>query len=209
MVTFFNFIFSSLFIFSIHTLFFLFSLVFSPPHMYPHFSSLSSFLLFIFYFLVYLYLQMSLSNTWTKNTKTCHSFSHHIEEKSPLCSTKGEKNSFRPLSLISRYCGLDFFFFLNCYNFISFMRKTMFCDQIAFCILFIQCLGVFVAVEVEINAEILIYCVKFFIWIYSSVDYFKWEKWFGVATVFSRSRELLQQLQKKREKFCFQRICWS
>ena len=93
-----------------------------------------------------------------------------------------------------------FFFFLNCYNFISFMRKTVFCDQIAFCILFIQCLGVFVAVEVEINAEILIYCVKFFIWIYSSVDYFKWEKWFGVATVFSRSRELLQQLQKKKGK---------
>jgi len=33
--------------------------------------------------------------------------------------------------------------------------------------------GFFVAVEVEINAKILIYCAKFFIRIYSSEDYFK------------------------------------
>ena len=51
--------------------------------------------------------------------------------------------------------------------------------------------GVFVAIEVEINAEILIYRPKFFIWIYSRDDYFKLEKWFGVATLLSSSRELL------------------
>ena len=100
-----QFYFSSLFHFP--SIFF-FSLVFSPPHMYLYFSSLSSFLLFIFYLLVYLYLQMSRSFTWTKNTKTCHSSSHHIEGKLPLCSTKDEKNSLCPLSSISRYCGSDF-----------------------------------------------------------------------------------------------------
>ena len=123
MVTFLNFnlfqfIFSYLFIFfhpyvcSFSFLFF-FPFVFSPPHTYPHFSSLSSFLLFIFYLLVYLYLQMSLFFTWTKNTKTYHSSSYYIEGKSPLCSTKGDKNSLRPLSSISIHIvGQIFFYFL-------------------------------------------------------------------------------------------------
>ena len=125
MVTFLNFnflfpyfIFSSLFIFSIHkfVLFLFFFLLHTYPCfsslssfllfvfylficLYLYFSSLSSFLLFVFYLLVYLYLQMSLSFTWTKNTKTCHSSSHHIEGKSSLCSTKGKKNSLCPLSI--------------------------------------------------------------------------------------------------------------
>ena len=122
-------IFSSLFTFSIHA-FVLFLLFFSCffssilvsllllfififyhfIYLYLYFSSLFSLLLFIFYLLVYLYLQVSLSFTWTKNTKTCNSSSHHIEGKSPLCSTKGEKNSHCPLSSISRYCRLDFYF---------------------------------------------------------------------------------------------------
>jgi len=59
-----------------------------------------------------------------------------------------------------------------------------------FCIFFVVGFGVFVAIEVEINAEVLIYYAKFFIQIYSSVGYFKWENCFGVATVLSSSREL-------------------
>ena len=53
------------------------------------------------------------------------------------------------------------------------MRMIVFYDYIAFLHFVHIVFGVFVAVEVEINAEILIYHAKFFIWIYSSDDYFK------------------------------------
>ena len=143
----FYFIFSSLFIFpSIH-LFFFFSFS-SSTH---YFSSLSSFFLFIFYLLVYLYLQVSPSFIWTKNTKTCHSSSHHIEGKSPLCPTKGGKNSLCPLSSIFEYCGSDSFKKFDMILLVLWERLC-FMIRLCFCIVF----GVFVAIEVEINAEILV-----------------------------------------------------
>ena len=59
--------FSILFYFSLSLTRFFFSFFsYFPPHTYPHFSSLSSFLLLIFYLFVYLYLQLSLSFSWTK-----------------------------------------------------------------------------------------------------------------------------------------------
>ena len=59
--------FSILFYFSLSLTHFFFSFFsYFPPHTYPHFSSLSSFLLLIFYLFDQLYLQLSLSFFQTK-----------------------------------------------------------------------------------------------------------------------------------------------
>ena len=114
--------FSSLFIFSIHTffifLFFFFSF-FSPPH----FSYLSSFLLFSFISLFLGLKMLKKSNATTKMHDLCHNSPHSklwhklyiflwhqtfsktlkhdiifFKGKSPLCSTKEKKNRLRLLS---------------------------------------------------------------------------------------------------------------
>ena len=157
-----------------------------------------SFFFFLLFFLLhtriptsplYLHFCFSFSISWSTSISRCLSFSlglktlkHTIhllitQRGNHLCAPPRETKIVFVLCPLSPYIlWVRFFFifyFLSCYGFISFMRKNVFCDQIAFCISFILCFGVFVAVEVEINAKILIYCAKFFIWIYSSVHYFK------------------------------------